>query len=166
MIERHAELYAPAQVGVRRSRARRILRDAAGVVDMVFQRGLDPLEMASSTGQVPGRHRGGDLVKRCFGLRRCNWRGGALPGLRVLGHRHAQRRSCPQQAETQGRSAGPLRWTAYPAGSRKPGPGLRESKTREALETTPRTVRSAGTGRIKGRKLEERPAKRHFMDGN
>ena len=89
MIERHAELYgeAPAQVACDGGYASKAnLRDAKalGVVDMVFhkKRGLDPLEMASSAG-VYGRlrrFRAGieaaiSYLKRCFGLRRCNWRG-------------------------------------------------------------------------------------------
>ena len=89
MIERHAELYgeAPAQVacdGGYASKANLREAKALGVVDMVFhkKRGLDPLEMASSAG-VHGRlrrFRAGieaaiSYLKRCFGLRRCNWRG-------------------------------------------------------------------------------------------
>ncbi|WP_420637357.1 ISNCY family transposase [Candidatus Palauibacter sp.] len=89
MIERHAELYgeAPAQVacdGGYASKANLREAKALGVVDMVFhkKRGLDPLEMASSAG-VYGRlrrFRAGmeaaiSYLKRCFGLRRCNWRG-------------------------------------------------------------------------------------------
>ena len=89
MLERHAELYGevPAQVACDGGYASRAnLGDAKelGVVDMVFhkKRGLDPLEMASSAG-VYGRlrrFRAGmeaaiSYLKRCFGLRRCNWRG-------------------------------------------------------------------------------------------
>lgn len=89
MLERHAELYgqAPAQVacdGGYASKANLREAKALGVGDMVFhkKRGLDPLEMASSAG-VYGRlrrFRAGmeaaiSYLKRCFGLRRCNWRG-------------------------------------------------------------------------------------------
>ena len=89
MLERHVELYgkAPAQVACDGGYASRAnLRDAKalGVGDMVFhkKRGLDPLAMASSVG-VYGRlrrFRAGmeaaiSYLKRCFGLRRCNWRG-------------------------------------------------------------------------------------------
>ena len=89
MLERHAELYgeAPAQVacdGGYASKANPRDAKALGVGDMAFRkkRGLDPLEMASSAGVYGrlGRFRAGmeaaiSYLKRCFGLRRCNWRG-------------------------------------------------------------------------------------------
>ena len=89
MIERHAEFYGsvPEQVacdGGYASKANLREAKALGVTDMVFHKkqGLKTLDMASSAG-VYGRlrrFRAGmeaaiSYLKRCFGLRRCNWRG-------------------------------------------------------------------------------------------
>ena len=89
MIERHTEIYGspPEQVacdGGYASKANLEKAKAMGVREMVFhkKRGLDSAAMVSSP-KVYGRLRnfraGMEAVvsylKRCFGLRRCNWRG-------------------------------------------------------------------------------------------
>ena len=89
MIERHCARYgsAPEQVacdGGYASKANLTEAKALGVGDMMFHKkqGLKTLDMASSAG-VYGRlrrFRAGmeaaiSYLKRCFGLRRCNWRG-------------------------------------------------------------------------------------------
>ena len=89
MIERHSEIYGspPEQVacdGGYASKANLAEAKAMGVRDVVFhkKKGLRATDMASSP-KVYGRLRnfraGMEAVvsylKRCFGLRRCNWRG-------------------------------------------------------------------------------------------
>ena len=112
MIERHAELYgeAPAQVacdGGYASKANPREAKALGVVDIHKKRGLDPLEMASSAG-VHGRLRAGIEAAIRTGS-------AELPGICMVGHRHAQPgRSCPQQAETAGVDGRPARRASVP----------------------------------------------------
>ena len=88
MIERHAEIYGsvPVQVAFDAGYAsKRNLHEAKafGVTDMVFERkrGLHAADMASTSGVYDKLRRfRADIkaisyLKRCFGLRRCYWRG-------------------------------------------------------------------------------------------
>lgn len=135
MIQRHGDFYGsvPEQLacdGGYASKANLSEAKALGVGDMVFHKkqGLKTLDMASSTG-VYGRlrrFRAGmeaaiSYLKRCVGLRRCNWRGlEHLRGVRVVGGRHVQLGPArPKSAETESRvvaqradrnRARPARW--------------------------------------------------------
>ena len=94
MIERHAEIYGsvPQQVACDAGYASKRNLHAAkalGVTDMVFERkrGLQPADMASTPGVYDKlrRFRAGieaaiSYLKRCFGLRRCHWRGSITSG--------------------------------------------------------------------------------------
>ena len=185
MLERHAELYgeAPAQVACDGGYASKAnLRDAKvlGVGDMAFhkKRGLDPLEMASSAG-VYGRlrrFRAGmeaaiSYLKRCFGLRRCNWR--SLEHFRAyvwVGHRHAQpRRSRPEQAETQaGVAPAPLERTA--SGRLARAGGFRVSAGQKNAPEGPknhlrRWPGAPGPAESRGKRLAGGPANRHLWTG-
>ena len=185
MIERHAELYgeAPAQVacdgGIREQgesqRGEGAGRGGHGVPqeagsgaagDGVLGGGVRPAQ------EVPGRHGGRDLVPeallRAQAVRLAGT--GALPDLRVVGHRHAQPgRSRPEQAETETGVAPEAPGGSKPAGPRRPGalasPQVGKGRAGGA-ETARQGLPSPDTDRIKGRKPRGTSREPAFMDGN